>query len=127
MSEEELTIAVKVIQTQGRSALVQWGPEEDPRRAWAPAYKVEDGRIGAETLGECPLYGIQWEQYLQESALSESTIETVSRALRKAGIWTFEDLQSNDRAINRIAVNIIGKAVWGAAKRAAAKGERKNG
>jgi len=125
MSEEKLTIAVKVIKKQGHSALVQWGPEEDPRRAWAPVYKIEDGHIEADTLAECPPYGIQWEQYLDEEEFG--LMDRVTKALRKAGIWTFEDLQSNDRVLTRIAVNIIGKVVWGAAKRAAAKGEKKNG
>lgn len=119
----ELRVQVKVIKTKGESALIEWG---DPTgRAFVPVSEIEDGYVKGDILAECPPYGIEWEEYLIRSSLSESTIETVAQALRTAGIWTFEDLQAKDRVVTRIAVNIIGTAVWNAAKRATAKGAKK--
>jgi len=111
---------VKVVFEKGQSALVEWA---DVRRSLVPAIEIKAGHVRLDTLLECPTYGIDWEEYLSVDLDSNE----LALKLRKAGIWTLEDLQTKDRVVARIAVNIIGKAVWDAAKRATAKGVRKDG
>ena len=60
------------------------------------------------------IYGIDWEGYL----VLDVSIDEIADRLRRRGVWTYEDLQERDRAIIGIAVDVIGKAIWDAAKKA---------
>ena len=112
---------VKVIKVQGESALVEWA---GPNRAFVPLSEIVDGMVPESILSKCPFYGVPWEQYL-DIPDRFFVIKEISEKLREAGIWTLEDLQTKDRVVTRIAANIIGRAVWSAAKRATAKGVEK--
>lgn len=105
-------IPVKIIGSKGRSVLVQ---VEGPRRYYIPKSAVKDGSVEASVIAKGIEYGIDWEKYLD---LSELTIDVVASKLRRNGIWTREDVQAKDRRIGQIAMNVIGKAVRQAAKRA---------
>ena len=121
MIEENLDplIPVKVIKTKGLSSLVEW---DGPQRAFVPTIEIADGQVLASTLEECPPYGIVWENFIAFGEIEG----LVCTQLKKAGIWTYEDLQNRDRILNRIATNIIGAEVWRAAKHAT-KGAKKGG
>ena len=70
MSEEEKKerkpklVAVKVIESKGKSALVQWADGEDLRRAYVPASKVKDGQCDEDALGAGIPYGVPWEELI---------------------------------------------------------------
>jgi len=106
-------ILVRVIEEQGKSALVQ---TDDFRRYYAPTANIEDGAIAQGDLDQCPYYGIQWEAYL---GMDSITTETLASMLRQAGIYTLDDLRDRDRQLIRIGTNLIGRVVRDAAQRAA--------
>ena len=110
--EVQELVAVRVVETEGRSSLVQL---DDYRRFYVPASKVKDGQVEQAALDKAVEYGIRWEAFLD---LSELDIESLAHALRKAGIWTRDDLQRLDRKLIRIATKFISKAVQDAAHRA---------
>jgi len=106
-------IKARVIETKGRSVLVE---VEGPRRYYVPRAKVKDGQVEPSTLDKAIEYGIRWETFLEQPDVTPTTLAAL---LRQAGIWTREDLTRLDRKLIRIGTNIIGKAVFGAADRAA--------
>ena len=110
----EETMPVRVIETKGASALVEW-EANGPHRAYVPKAAVGDGQADAYVLALGIPYGIDWETWI---ALPGDLPAVVGTALRRAGIWTYADLQQHDRALIRIGTDMIGKAVWDAAKRA---------
>ena len=55
-------------------------------------------------------YGIDWEFDIADIA------RETELGLKKAQIWTYQDLQQKDRSIIRIATNVLGSAIWAAAK-----------
>lgn len=113
-------VRVRIIKAQGQSALVEWA---GPHRAFVPISEIHQETVLSNVLEECPLYGIIWEEYL-DLAQIKLACKGLAANLRRAGIWTLEDLQAKDRVVTRIAAKIIGKVVWSAAKRATAKGEQ---
>ena len=106
-------VPVRVIETKGKSALVQ---TEDFRRYYAPASKVKNGTIAQDDLDKCPEYGIPWEAYL---GMDSITTGALALMLRQARIYTLADLQVRDRQLIRIGTNLIGRVVREAAERAA--------
>ncbi|RPI92581.1 MAG: hypothetical protein EHM39_13500, partial [Chloroflexi bacterium] len=81
----EDTIPVRIIETKGASALVEWDAGDMLRRAYVPKGAVTDGQADATILALGIPYGIDWPALLD---LSGVTVETVTAALRRAGIWT---------------------------------------
>lgn len=106
-------IPIRVLEESGRSVLVE---VPGPRRYYVPKSKIKDGNIEGPTLDKAQEYGVRWEAFLEPPDLSP---ETIAAALRHAGIWTLDDLKQRDRQLIRIATNLIGKAVYDAAERAA--------
>jgi len=81
-----------------------------PYRSYVDALDLVDGQCPRERLADVP-YGVAWEfdfPNLERDA---------ELALKQAQIWTYEDLQEKDRQIIRIATNLLGRAIWEAAKR----------
>jgi len=101
---------VKILKTQGQSALVEYEIDGVPYRSLVDVADVGDGMCAAERLRDAP-YGIEWDFRL--STLARDT----EIALKQQGIWTYADLQEKDRAVIRIATNLLGAAIWDAAKR----------
>jgi len=85
------------------------------RRAFVPVETVENGQCSTVILKAGIPYGVPWVQFLGPSPI---TSEAITNALHRAGIWTYEDLQSNDRRIIKIATDLVGAAIWAAAKKA---------
>ena len=103
-------VDVKVISTHGASAIVEYETDSMPYRSSVDVNDVVDGQCPQERLRDAP-YGIDWEFDLPD--LKRET----ELALKKAQIWTYRDLQEKDRQIIRIATNVLGRAIWEAAKR----------
>ena len=103
-------IPVKVIEVHGASALVQYEVDGMPYRSYVDPADIEADRCPMERLRDAPC-GIEWQ--FDFSTLAED----VERELKARGIWTCDDLAQKDRAIIRIATNLLGAAIWDAAKR----------
>jgi len=108
MSEQ--FVSVKVIEVTGQSALVQFDVNGIAYRSRVDAADVVDGMCDAERLRDAP-HGIIWRLEFPDLA------RDVEIALKRRGIWTYADLQQNDRAIVRIATDLLGAAIWDAAKK----------
>lgn len=102
-------VDVKIIEQHGQSVLVQYEADGIPYRSSVDALDLVDSQIPRERLADAP-YGIDWEFSLPD--LKRET----EQALKKAQIWTYQDLQEKDRQIIRIATNVLGRAIWAAAK-----------
>ena len=87
-----------------------------PYRSYVDTLDLQDDTCPEERLADAP-YGIQWEFNL------DSLERDVEIALKRAGVWTYEDLQEKDRAIIRIATDTLGHAIWEAAKRSCASSD----
>ena len=68
--EVQELVAVRVVETEGRSSLVQL---DDYRRFYVPASKIKDGQVEQAALDKAVEYGIRWEAFLD---LSELDIES---------------------------------------------------
>jgi hypothetical protein len=82
-------VEVYVVSQKGGSALVQWGPPEDRHRGYIPAEEVEGGKVAKAVLDAAIPYGLPWEELVD---LSDLTPEKFACELRRAGVWTLEDL-----------------------------------
>ena len=103
---------VQVMGHKGKSALVQ---TDDLKRYYVPANMVKDDMIDEAVLLKGIRYGIPWEAYL---GMDSASCETLGLMLRKAGIYTLDDLEVRDRQLIRIGTNFVGKAVREAARMA---------
>jgi hypothetical protein len=97
-------IAVKVVESKGKSALVQWRDGDDLRRAYVPADKVKGDQCDEDTLKAGIPYGVPWEQLI--------TIKfdpvAIARLLRQRGIWTSRDLEMNPNMLRRVVERATG-------------------
>jgi hypothetical protein len=123
-AEQPKGAAVKVVKAEGQAALVQFERDGLLQRRIVPGTEVQDGRCSDEALdlGIVPDCDVAWEALLDLGAITPAM---VSNALRSFGIWTVDDLKLHDRVIIGIATNMIGAAVWDAAKRAEKTTRRK--
>ena len=103
-------VDVKVIEQHGASAIVEYQVDGMPYRASIDPTDLIDGQCPRERLQDAP-YGIEWQFNLDGLA------HDVEFQLKHYGIWTYDDLVALDRKIIRIATNLLGKAIWRAAKR----------
>lgn len=116
-------IAVKVVESKGKSALVQWRDGDDLRRAYVPADKVtvadEGARCDEDTLKAGIPYGVPWEELIK----FDIDPAAIARELRLRGIWTSRDLEMNPKALRR-AVDEATGLTPSALRRAAAQYEK---
>ena len=78
-------VTVKGVEKQ--SALVEWVADGQLCRGYVPASSLKDGCVSAVTLGRSIPYGAQWQK-----AELEASAADLAQNLRKAGIWTKEDM-----------------------------------
>ena len=117
-------LTVKVVKAEGQAALVQFERDGLLQRRIVPGTEVQDGRCSDEALdlGIVPDCDVAWEALLDLGAITPATL---SNALRSRGMWTMDDLKLYDRNLIGIGTNMIGAAVWDAAKRAEKTTRRK--
>lgn len=100
---EEKPQKVKVLQTQGQSALVEWYDKDAEllRRAYVPNNELSNGTCSLEVLDSGIPYGLPWAKFLE----IQMTPESLERELRRIGLWTLDDFASKGPqvfgAINR--------------------------
>ena len=102
-------VDVKIITNHGGSVVVEYQVDGVPYRSSVDPLDLVDGQCPRERLRDAP-YGIDWEFDIADIA------RETELALKAAQIWTYTDLQEKDRQIIRIATNILGRAIWNAAK-----------
>lgn len=108
-------IDVRVIETKGKSALVEYHDDSIPYRVYMPSSEIENGRANLYKLqNEYTPYGIPWTSFLNLSGITSTGI---MKTLRERGVWTYDDLKEHDRVLIKIGTDTIGKAVWDAAER----------
>ena len=104
---------VTVIQQDDNSTLIEYRDVNDaPCRVYVPTGKVRGDIVSRETVDMGAPFGLPFEVEIQAILPKE-----IVAALHAAGIWTFADLQKHDRALIRIGTNLIGRAVWDAARK----------
>jgi len=103
-------VSVKVIETHGKSVVVEFEQDGMPYRSYVDPTDIEDDKCDLERLRDAPC-SITWNFDFSDLA-RDAELE-----LKKHGIWTYEDLQQKDRVIIRIATNLLGQRIWDAAKR----------
>lgn len=86
---------VNVINSRGKSAIVEWVEDGKAFRKIVPTKDIKDGSVEEKTLDKCPDYGISWSKEVRMSASSED----LEKELHNAGIWTAEDALRNAKAI----------------------------
>ena len=98
-------IAVKVLKTQGASALVEWVADGEAHRVFVPAAKVKGGSVTESVLGKGVPYGIPWRDIKLPALDIAAALE---KALHNAGVWTAEDLVRNQRAAHGAVQSALG-------------------
>ena len=103
-------VDITIITNHGGSVVVEYQVDGMPYRSSVDPLDLVDGQCPRERLRDAP-YGIDWEFDLADLA------RETELALKAAQIWMYADLQEKDQQTIRIATNILGRAIWQAAKR----------
>ena len=94
---------VRIINKEDVHVLVEWYEGTLPMRGSFPSHVVhEDGgeySIPDEALSLAIPYGIDWA-FLLEGAVGNVTPELFCECLRKAGMWTPENVMKNPAAVH---------------------------
>lgn len=102
-------VDVTIITNHGGSVVVEYQVDGIPYRSSVDPLDLVGGQCPRERLRDAP-YGIDWEFDIADIA------RETELALKIAQIWTYKDLQEKDQQITRIATNMLGRAIWQAAK-----------
>ena len=102
-------VDITIITNHGGSVVVEYQADGIPYRSSVDPLDLVDGQCPRERLRDAP-YGIDWDFDLADLA------RKTELALKEAQIWTYADLQKKDRQLIRIATNVLGGAIWNAAK-----------
>ena len=84
-------VEVRVIERVGPSVLVQWQDGEVARRVTVPGDAVGKDKCAQDVLSQGVEYGVDWAAHLSLTV----TARDVAEALKRANIWTADDLSSN--------------------------------
>ena len=84
-------VAVSTVRVTGEGALVEYAQKGKAKRVTIPASEVRGGKVAQDVLDAGIPYGLPWE----EVQLATITADELAANLRKAGIWTAEDLRRN--------------------------------
>ena len=87
---------VTIIKSSGgeKTALVEWVQDEQPHRGFIPSSKIgKDNLVEEPVLNASTQYGVPWE----DIKITQVTSEDIANSLRKAGIWTAEDLRTHQQ------------------------------
>lgn len=98
---------VKVLNDQGKTALVEWIEDGAAKRGFIPSKELSKSPqllIENKILKAATPYGIPWAKVVKLQA----TPEGIELALHRAGIWTVEDLRTNPMP----ALGAIQAAYW---------------
>ena len=88
------TVPVKILNSNGRSALIEWLDNDGVMRGIIPQEVIVDDFVNEEHLSLAIPYGIDWA-YALENAIPKVTPQEFAAVLHQYNIWTLEDLTSN--------------------------------
>lgn len=83
---------VSVIRQKGQAVLVQWEDAGVLHRAQIPPHALDGDEVNPTELLMGIPYGLPWAEIMGDLIISGEEIEY---ELRRHGIWTLEDLQSD--------------------------------
>lgn len=102
-------VAVRVMAAEGESALVEWQGKAGRFRAYVPAVEVQGDKCATEILEAGIPYGVSWERCIAD--LADLTPKRVAAELRRAGIWTLDDLRVRRKQAKLALAGLAGLAV----------------
>lgn len=88
-------ITVRVVQSRGKSAVVEWVDKKKAFRKIVPVKDVDKGKIDKDILDKSPDYGVPWAKEVDPKASPED----IENCLHNAGVWTSEDALTKPGAI----------------------------
>ena len=103
--ENHRLVAVKVIRKKGLSALVEWEERKYIKRAFVPVKALDGDQCPAAELEHGIQHGEAWEECMGKPP----TPKQMADALRRAGIWTMEDLFNNPIKAKKIFQSLHGQ------------------
>jgi hypothetical protein len=110
---EAATVAVRVIESRGESALVEWVAEDGAlKRAYVP---TAHGFYDADDLEAGVPYGDPWEDLVDDVVVMG---QDVAAALRRGGFWTAEDVERDPRRAQGVVNRLVAPNVAVMAKAA---------
>lgn len=116
------TTPVRLVETRGTSGVFEWLDGETLRRCVLPLDACVDGAIDDQTLSLGVPYGLDWGKIITLQA----SVEKLTEALHRAGIWTPEDLIVNQQAAYGCLQSVYGLDLAGLIRAAdKARKERK--
>jgi hypothetical protein len=89
---------VKIIASKNQTALVEWEDADGLHRGYIPEEVIYDNVVDDDVLSIVIPYGLEWE-YIIGDLLNKVTPREFSKNLRKAGIWSMQDLRSNPSVV----------------------------
>ena len=95
-------VAIRVVRSDGKTALAEWPNGDDAQRAWFPAGKVKPEMTEAELKRGQP-YGEDWTAILPYGLGA-----ALSPLLHRRGIWTMEQLALQRAAVMRLIWKALG-------------------
>lgn len=90
---------VTVIRTKGKTSLVEWTDKDGLQRAWLPIDKATK---------DDPALGIPFGAEIAEALSIKVKPSDIEQALRKAGIWTWDDVINQAPALPGILQDAFG-------------------
>jgi len=105
MACELALVPIKVVKRVGQSVVVEWTDEDGTWRTTLPAEVVQDSEIYETVLFEGASYGVLWDSYIDVRPFSK---EAIYEGLKRAGIWTMEDMRLNAAKALKVFQRIAG-------------------
>lgn len=98
-------ISVRMIQSSGKSMLVEWIDDGILKRGYVPAseYDSKKMKVPESVLQSAVPFGVDWSR-----ADVQIDMEKLDQELKKSGFWTVEDLKRNPQQVNTIIMRTAG-------------------
>lgn len=98
---------VKIIETINKNILIEWEDDNGLHRGTVPEETLNGNVIDDTMLSLAIPFGVEWE-FVLEDFVGEMTPQNLASSLRKAGIWTFEDLRARPQKALQVIQSIYG-------------------
>ena len=98
-------VDVTIVESKGESALVEWTCDNMPKRAYVPVANISNSKCAQAALDAGISYGERWEDFFPDVYV---TSENIADALRKAGFWTVQDVESKFKRAQSVADLLTG-------------------
>lgn len=102
-------LRVRVVERRGESVVVERVMDDVPWRGVLPKDALRtDGRVAKPDLDAAIPYGVPWEEF----DFRTPTARELCTALRKRGIWTYEDLTRRPQTARKAILSLVMGASW---------------